>query len=322
MDKKIRIGVMGCAAIAERSMIPAIQSLSDDFELIAVASRTSDKAKDLSSKFNCEAIIGYENLLNRQDIDALYLPLPSGLLHEWIPKCLNAGKHIYAEKSIALKSNKAMEMTQLAGSRKLALMEGFMFQYHSQHNHVKELLSKGEIGEIRFFSASFGFPPLGEGNFRYYEKLGGGALFDAGAYPVRATFFMLGDQIEVAGASIKRLNSSNAALYGSAYFQGPNGIGASISFGFDNFYQCNYIIWGSTGKLTVERAFTPGPNVKPRIIIEKDQNRHVIEAEADNHFEKALIEFKLAILNDGIKEKHFNEITQQSFTLSRINELG
>lgn len=313
---------MGCAAIAERSMIPAIQSLNEDFDLIAVASRTPEKAEALATKFNCEAIIGYENLLNRPDIDALYLPLPSGLLHEWIPKCLDAGKHVYAEKSIALESNKAMEMAQLAKSRKLALMEGFMFQYHSQHGQVKELLSVGEIGDIRFFSASFGFPPLGEGNFRYDDKLGGGALFDAGAYPVRATFFMLGNQMEVAGASIKRINSSNAALYGSAYFHGPDGVGASISFGFDNFYKCSYSLWGSTGKITVERAFTPGPNMKPRITVEKDQNSYVIEAKTDNHFEKALIEFKLAILNDAIKEKHFTEITQQSIALSRINELG
>jgi NDP-hexose-3-ketoreductase len=322
LEKKIRIGVMGCASIAERSMIPAIQTLTNEFELVAIASRTKEKAEKLATKFNCEAIVGYENIVNHQHIDALYLPLPSGLLHDWIPKCLNAGKHVYAEKSIALDSRIALEMIEIARSKNLVLMEGFMFQYHSQHKQVKELIKNGLIGEIRHFSASFGFPPLDNSNFRYDPNLGGGALFDAGAYPVRATFFMLGDQMEISGASLRRINSNNAALFGSAYFNGSNGVGASISFGFDNFYQCNYTLWGSIGKLTVERAFTPGPNLKPKIIVEKNINIQVIEADADNHFEKALVEFKLAISNDGKKEKHYTEIAQQSLTLYQINKIG
>lgn len=311
---------MGCAAIAERSVIPAILQLTNDFELIAVASRTQEKATIFSKNFNCEAIVGYANLLEREDIDAIYLPLPSGLLHEWIPRCLNAGKHVYAEKSIALDPTVALEMVTLAKKKELALMEGFMFQYHSQHVQIKELIERDEIGEVRHFSSSFGFPPLEDGNFRYNSRLGGGALFDAGAYPVRAAYFLLGDEIQIAGATLQRID--NSSLFGSAYFHGPNGIGASISFGFDNFYQCNYTFWGSKGKLTAERAFTPRPDVKPRIFIENNDGTKVLEADADNHFEKALIEFKSAITNDMTKEKLYKEIVLQSQALGRINELG
>jgi len=313
---------MGCAAIAERSMIPAIKNLPEQFELVAVASRTEEKAENVASLFNCEGLIGYEKLIERKDIDALYLPLPSGLLHEWIPKSLKAGKHVYAEKSIALTQKICDAMISEAKNSNVALMEGFMFQYHSQHTLVKKLIEEGAIGELRNFSASFGFPPLSEDNFRYDEKLGGGALYDAGAYPVRATYFLLGDKMKVAGASLKRIGTSDAVLFGSAYFHSIDGIGASIAFGFDNYYQCNYTFWGSTGKLTAERAFTPRPDFKPQLFLENHEGNKIIEAEADNHFEKALKEFFLAINDPAIRVKHYSEIQQQSAALGLINTLG
>jgi dTDP-3,4-didehydro-2,6-dideoxy-alpha-D-glucose 3-reductase len=321
-DQKIRIGVMGCAAIAERSMIPAIKNLPFHFELVAVASRTKEKADSFAKLFNCEAIVGYEKLLERDDIDAIYMPLPSGLLHEWIPRSLSSGKHVYAEKSIALTTTHCKKMIQTASENDRTLMEGFMFQYHSQHDKVKQLLAQNEIGELRFFSASFGFPPLSKDNFRYNPNLGGGALFDAGAYPVRATYFLLGDQMQISGASLKRIGSDSAALFGSAYFHGPNGLGATVSFGFDNYYQCNYTFWGSTGKLTADRAFTPKPDMSTKIILENQEGTSIFEVTAENHFEKSMLEFYKAIHDPITRERHFKEIMQQSNALDLINRLG
>lgn len=321
MNQKIRIGVLGCAAIAERSMIPAILDLPEYFELIAVASRTPEKANSFSKLFNCEGIVGYEQLISRNDIDALYIPLPSGLHHEWIPKALKSGKHIYAEKSIALEYSICKNMVNEAKKNNVALMEGFMFQYHSQHKEIQKILQSGAIGELRNFNASFGFPSLPEGNFRFDSNLGGGALYDAGAYPVRAAYMLLGDDLKVTGASLKRY-PNGATQFGSAYLQGKNGIGASISFGFDNFYQCNYTFWGSKGKLTADRAFTPRPDMKPLIILEKNNGTKIIEAVEDNHFEKALMEFHSIIVNPTLREKHFSEITQQSLALHEINTIG
>ena len=110
MSDKIKIGVLGCASIAKRSVIPAIKNLSCKFELVAVASRSIDKAEVFASDFNCEAIEGYNNIINLNKIDALYIPLPTGLHKEWVNKALLAGKHVYTEKSIALNLADAEEM--------------------------------------------------------------------------------------------------------------------------------------------------------------------------------------------------------------------
>ena len=319
--KIINIGVLGCANIAERSVIPAILNLPNYFRLIAVGSRTFEKSDRFSKKFNCESIDSYDELIKRTDIDALYIPLPTGLHDEWVNKSIKSGKHVYAEKSMGLNLSQVKKMVNNSKKYNVALMEGYMFQYHNQHKHLKELLSKGVIGDIRYFSSSFGFPPLEPNNFRYDEKLSGGALMDACGYPLRCSFFILGDELKVTGASLFRDKITNSSLYGSAYLSGKNGIGASISFGFDNYYQCNYILWGSKGKITVEKSFTPKPDEIPTFKLETKEGIEIIESEKDNHFEKSFIEFHNIIINKEKREKHYKEILQQSKSLEKINKL-
>ncbi|MFH1540235.1 MAG: Gfo/Idh/MocA family oxidoreductase [Elusimicrobiota bacterium] len=315
--KIIHIGVLGCANVAERSVIPAIKNLPNNFKLIAIASRDYKKAQSFAQKFNCEPIEGYGDLINRKDIDAIYIPLPTGLHAEWVNKALFAGKHVYAEKSIASTFSETKEMVHNAKMSNLALMEGYMFQYHSQHQSVMKLINEGVIGETRYFSASFGFPPLLPENFRYDKIIGGGALMDAAGYPLRAAFFILGNELKVTGASVHYDPKSGTSIYGSAYLSGKNGVGASISFGFDNYYQCSYQLWGSKGRMSVEKAYTPGPDFIPTFLIENMDGKRTIKSTPDNHFQKAFLEFHRIIVGEG-KGNHYNDILIQSKSLEEI----
>lgn len=318
--RRIKIAVMGCAAVAWNSMLPAIRTVPE-WDLVAVASRTGQKAQQFAWQFDCEAVTGYEYLLNRQDIDAIYMPLPTGLHHEWIIKCLDAGKHVLAEKSIACDYASAEKMVGLARLKNLVLMEDFMFQYHSQHQFVLEMLRNKEIGDIRVFSSSFGFPPLPKDNFRYDDKIGGGALLDTAGYTVRAVHFILGDEFVVKAADLFYDRECGTNIFGGAYLVNENGASAQLAFGFDHFYQCNYVIWGSKGKITVDRAFTPKPDYSPLIIVEKQGERQEYKMDCDNHFVGALREFHRAI-TEGDGEKHYCQVLLQSKTLEDIRSLG
>lgn len=320
--RKIRIGVLGCANIAHRSVIPAILSLSEQFELVAIASRTMKKAAQFAAEFGCEAVAPYDELIRREDIEALYIPLPTGLHKEWINKALCAGKHVYAEKSIAFSLSDAQEMVMNAQQHNAALMEGFMFQYHSQNLKVKKLLAEGAVGDIRYFTGSFGFPPFPDAdNFRYNNEIGGGAIFDVCGYPVRAAYFLLGDSLKVRGAAVHYDNVKGSSLFGSAFLSSEDGIGASISFGFDNYYQCNYQIWGSKGKLTANKAFTPKVDQATTLTWEHDYQSETIPCEPDDHFAKAMLEFHRIICEPDSRTKHFKEILQQSEALDTIAKL-
>jgi len=312
---KLKIGVLGCANIAQRSVIPAIESITD-FELVAIASRTKEKAQEFANQFNCNAIEGYQNLLDRKDIDVIYMPLPTGLHEEWVIKALESGKHILIEKSLAMNYDSAKRMVDLAREKGLLIMENFMFLYHNQHQFVKDLIDKGEIGEVRCFRSSFGFPPLANDNFRYNKALGGGALLDAAAYTVRASQLFLGNDIWVEAATLNN-NDTEVDLFGGAYLKAENGLFAEVAFGFDNFYQCNYEIWGSKGKIIAQRAFTPGAEYKPTITLEQQGETFNYEIDAENHFVNILNEFKHCVIN-GSFEKKYEEILNQSRLLQEL----
>lgn len=311
---------MGCANIAKRSMIPAIKALPE-FNLVAVASRSYEKASAFATLFSCEAIEGYDNLIARKDIDAVYMPLPTGLHFEWINKTLDAGKHLLAEKSIAENYSSAQFMVRRAKEKKLALMENYMFQYHSQHQFVIEAIKNGEIGEIRIFKADFGFPPLPKDNFRYDDKIGGGALLDCAGYPVRAAHFIIDETLDVKAASLVKDNITGTNIYGGAFLKNNKGINAQLGFGMDNAYKCEYEIWGSKGRIVACKAFTPKPNEQPVVIIEKQGVKHQYQMNADNHFEGSLKEFFKTINNNNF-EKHYYQILLQSKTLEDIRTIA
>lgn len=318
---KIRIGIIGCAGIAQRMVIPAIKSLPNDFELIAISSRTIEKARQFAQYFDTLPIEGYENLLDRKDIDAIYMPLPTGLNQEWIAKALEAGKHVIAEKSLALNYEKAQQLVEFAKSKNLVLMEDFMFKYHQQHQIVWENLQNNTIGSLRLFRSQFCFPPLDEGNFRYNNNLGGGSLLDAGAYTVMASRWFLGSEQDVVSSVLHVDTDKNVDIYGNVTLQNKNGIVSQLSFGFDNFYQCNYEFLGSKGRIFAEKAFTPKPNELTHVIMETQEEKRTTNIKQDNHFVNIFKEFHSSIIEHK-QESHYKDILDQSRILTKIKEMA
>jgi predicted dehydrogenase len=316
---KIRIGILGCASIARRLAIPALLELPDLFTVVAIASRTKEKAEEMAIEFNAIPITGYANIIDRSDIDAIYMPLPTGLHQEWITKALNAGKHVFCEKSLAMNHSSAANLCQLAKEKGLLLMENFMFRYHSQHTIVKQLLDERKLGDIRLFRSQFGFPPLDKNNFRYDQEVGGGALLDAGAYTLRAAQWFLGSKLEVMSAALYIDTQKGTDIYGNMTLMNVAGTVAQLSFGFDNFYKCNYEFWGSNGNLTVEKAFTPKPLEQPFIIVEHSGNNDRRKMEPDNQFAKIWKAFYQGILSKD-HDEHLIDIINQSALLDQIKD--
>src|SRR3989338_4068425 len=98
--KNINICIIGCANIVEKHILRAFDTIKNG-KIITIASRDAEKAKAWSKKINCEYDASYEDLLEREDIDAVYIPLPIGLHREWVIKAAKAKKHIICEKSLA-----------------------------------------------------------------------------------------------------------------------------------------------------------------------------------------------------------------------------
>jgi predicted dehydrogenase len=311
MKNTYKVGVLGVASIAVRSLIPAF-SQSDRFELIGIASRTLDKAKKIADKYHCQAYGSYDELLDDEAIDLLYIPLPTGLHFEWILKALKKGKHVMSEKSLASTYQEVKELTGLAKKNNLLLIENFQFRFHSQHQWVRERLKNNEIGDIRCFRSSFGFPPFPDkNNIRYFKDLGGGALLDAGAYTLKAMQAILPEYtFTCRSASLYSSHGCEVELWGGAYLDCEEGITAQLSFGFDNYYQCNYEIWGSKGKIISTRAFTAPADWEPLVILEKQDCKEEIRLPKDDHFKNILLHISECIDKQEYKEEYRQNLMQ------------
>ena len=312
----LRIGVLGCANIAERSVIPAIKE-TEGLGLIAVASRTNENAKEFASRFDCDAVIGYQKLLERDDVDVIYMPLPTGLHEEWVLAALDAGKHVYVEKSLALTYESAVKMVEKAQAKNLLIMENFMFPYHRQTAFVKELLQDNTIGAMRAFRSTFSFPLLPADNFRYTKSLGGGVLMDAAAYTLKVSQEFLGNDLQVIASNLNMLEDYEVDMYGAAYLRSASGIVSQVSFAFDSFYQCNYEILGNKGKITAHRAFTAGPGIEPLITVETQSGSRDHKIESDNHFVNILAELRETIISGDYSRK-YEEVLNQSRLLQGV----
>jgi dTDP-3,4-didehydro-2,6-dideoxy-alpha-D-glucose 3-reductase len=312
-------GVIGCASIAQRFVIPAI--IESGNKLIAVASRKMDTAKELAEKFGCEAVEGYQNLLDRKDIDAVYIPLPTSMHFEWVMRSLEAGKHVLVEKAASVDPKEMKQMIGKAREKNLALVENFQFQHHAQNIYVKELLNKNEIGEIRCFRSSFGFPPFSpETNIRYKKELGGGSLLDSGAYVLKVTSYFFGKGFEVKAAHLGFHKEYGVDWFGGAFLQNKaSGIFSEVAFGFDNYYQCNYEIWGSKGKITATRAFTAPPGFSPVILLEKDGKTEEIKIEPDNHFLNMINHFTSMVDQEDFNHE-YEALTEQASLIQQVRD--
>src|SRR5258708_3962016 len=107
--RKVKWGVLGCAAFARSTAIPAML-LAENVELVGVASRTQEKAEAFAREFGLPKAFGsYEALLADPEIEAVYNPLPNGLHPEWAIKTAQAGKHSIVEKPFASSVEEALQ---------------------------------------------------------------------------------------------------------------------------------------------------------------------------------------------------------------------
>lgn len=321
MNRKINIGVLGKAQIAVRSVIPAIQELSPYFNLIGIA-RRAVLDEDLSSTI--QIFEGYETILSSGKLDAVYIPLPASLHYEWTKKSLKKGLHVLVEKSLACTYEQVKELNKLAKSNNKVLLENFQFRFHSQLSSIMDLVNKNTIGDIRIFRSTFCIPPFSDENkIQYKKELGGGALLDTGAYPLKLSQLFLGNNLKVSAAKMAYSDDLGIDIFGGAFLEQIDGpLFSEIAFGFDNHYQCNLEIVGSKGKIIADRIFTCPPEFSPWIKLERGYEKEILRLSPDNHFKNMLLHFRYLIQGEMDRKCEYSDNINQARLISELTEIA
>ncbi len=259
----LTFGILGCANIAKQFVRDVAASPSVRVE--AVASRDAAKAAEFAKTFSLPRHLGsYEALLTDPAIDAIYIPLPNSLHAEWAIKAAQAGKHILCEKPLALSRAEAQSMFDAARLNGVLLIESYPYAFQPQFGEMVSLLRSGAIGDIQSIQACFGFTLLTPaGNIRMQPEMGGGALLDAGSYPVSLVRKVMGEApIKVIAESVRTETGVDISTVATLFF--THGRTAQISCGMNVANHRRATLVGTQGTIEAEylnhTADIPGDN--------------------------------------------------------------
>jgi predicted dehydrogenase len=203
-----RWGILGTAAIARKNW-QAI-ALSGNGTVTAVASRSLDRSRQFVAE--CQAacplpgtpavVAGYDELLARTDVDAVYIPLPTGLRKEWVIRAAEAGKHVLVEKPVGVTADDVRDMLAACDRHRVQLMDGVMFMHSRRLDALRRTLDDGEsLGRVRRIVAQFSFnAPEGfrQENIRADSRLEPhGCLGDLGWYTIRFALWVMNYELPI-----------------------------------------------------------------------------------------------------------------------------
>lgn len=269
-----RWGILSAANIARKNW-KAIRRSGNSI-ITAVASRDRAKAQQFINECQAHtpfeqvpsACGSYEELLARKDVDAVYIPLPTGIRKDWVLRAAAAGKHVLCEKPCGVDSGEVRAMLDACVKHNVQFMDGVMFMHSARLPLLRQVLDDGQsIGELRRITSQFSFRGSDEfmaGNIRVSHELEPlGALGDLGWYNIRFTLWTMKMQLpeRVSGRFIHQFGRSDSKQPVPVEFSGelffPGGVTASFYCSFRTEIHQWANVSGTKGYLHVHDFVVP-----------------------------------------------------------------
>ena len=251
----LRWGILGCARITRRGLIPGITG-STNSQLVAIGSRDLATARSWADEFSIPHPHGsYEAVIADPEVQAIYIPLPNELHRPWVEAAANAGKHILCEKPLALDASEAAAMASYCRDRNVILMEAFMWRHQPRTLALLKRVRDGAIGDLRLIRTSFSFS-IDPTDWRLDPDRGGGALWDVGTYGVSTARLYAGSEPTAIRARA-HFSPKGVDLSLAATLEFPEGVLAQVDCSFEQPFRCDSEIVGTKGVIEVPMAFLP-----------------------------------------------------------------
>jgi len=223
----VKWGILGTGKIAKRFMQAAFYV--PEAQVVAVGSREQHTADQFGAQFGVPKRYGsYDALIGDPEVEIVYVATPHTLHAENTLAALQAGKHVLCEKPFTINAQQAETVIQAARASGKFIMEGMWTRCFPVVREIVRRIQAGELGEIRYLQADFGFRPAFDPTSRLFApELGGGALLDVGVYPVALAFLVLGAPTQI--VSQATLGATGVDELCSMLFRYDNGAQAVLS---------------------------------------------------------------------------------------------
>lgn len=254
-NRRVKWGVLGTAGIAWEQTIPGMKK-AYNCELYAIAGRNPEKVKKFQDAFGFEKTYdSYEALLDDEQVEAVYIPLPNQLHKEWVIKAAKKKKHILCEKPLTPTKAEAKELVEICGQEGVLLMEAFAYLHSDGTKEILEKVHNNVIGEPRFMESCFFTPDYEQENIRMRKETFGGGTYDLGCYNISlilSVFREMPWQVKAVGGFME----NGVDNFSSAYLVFPSGAKASARQGLCSPQRADrYFIYGTEGTLEAPVRF-------------------------------------------------------------------
>lgn len=253
--KRIRYAVVGAGNIAQVAVLPAFAHAKETSELVAVVSSDPEKRAELSTKYPLALSGDYadlERVLERGEIDAVYVATPNTLHREITLRAAARGVHVLCEKPLATSTADCEAMAEACAAAQVKLMCAYRLHFEAATLKALEIVKGGTLGDVRVFESVFGHV-VRPGDIRTRSDLGGGATFDLGVYCVNAARNLFRAEPTFVFATAQMRDGVDETA--SATLQFPGGRVAQFTVSNAIASISSYRIAGTDGELRVEPAY-------------------------------------------------------------------
>lgn len=181
--KELNWAILGTGVVANEMA----QALTNSGKRVySVGNRTYSKAIDFAKKYNIKKVYDdFHEMFNDDNVDVIYITTPHNTHIDFLESALSSGKHVLCEKSITLNSSELEKAKKLAIKNNVILAEAMTIYHMPIYKKLREMVSKGELGEVRMIQVNFGSYKEYDMNNRFFNMdLAGGALLDIGVYAI------------------------------------------------------------------------------------------------------------------------------------------
>ncbi|WP_170318217.1 Gfo/Idh/MocA family protein [Paenibacillus thalictri] len=250
MTSKIRWGILGPGGIANTFANDLVHL--PDAQLVAVGSRSLDRAREFAAKHNMPNAYGsYEELAQDPNVDIVYVATPHQAHKENVLACLQAGKAVLCEKPFTVSASELEELVAVARKNNVFLMEAMWTRYLPAIVKVQEWLAGGLIGDVRMVDVKFGNRAEWRPESRLFNpELAGGALLDVGVYCISFVSMIMGQQPS-AVHSVARIGTTGVDEEFAALFGYEGGRMASLMAGLRLKTKHQAVISGTEGEIRI-----------------------------------------------------------------------
>ena len=305
---------------AKRNLLPAANN-AKGIELVGVYSRDKDSVAEACANYRCRGWESAEEMLADDSLDTVMLAGPNGVHFEQGQRVLQAGKHLWCEKTLTPSLAQTRQLVGSGRQKGLVVAEAFMFAYHPQFKALAELLASLELGVLRSITCRLGFPHLAPGNIRYSKALAGGALLDAGAYCIAAPLRLLNKTPLETHSHISSPDGHEVDTSGSALLVFDNDVTAEADWGFGRSYRNEIELWFEKGFARAMRGFSKPPSLDTtiEIVLQENNAKQTIEIPGGtNHFGEMMKEFSMAAGNADCRERLADQALRQAETIAAL----